>query len=233
MKFPWKMPALLFLLSCSAVMAQKFSIDPASVKIDREFVKAPIFQAQRTYKTISKPAHDVKWLQFLIAYTPKTEFKSGKDAQIVWEDDLTVELSVLIPAKKDKGYGEVVLLTGKQVLYSVPGDGRVHYVLFQIPPAVLTKYSGFAAYDRDAETGNVYAAVVFRKGGSQTVLATGYTLVKGKTSADIAKIFSTYHKSKIGVLRLEDAVLPKEKTPWQWIDTDLFDFPKSMMEGKQ
>ena len=63
-------------------------------------------------------------------------------------------------------------------------------------------------------------------------LARAYADMKGKSEADISKIFSKYYKSKIGVMRLENGLLPKDKTPWQWVDTDLFDFPKSMMEGK-
>jgi hypothetical protein len=77
----------------------------------------------------------------------------------------------------------------------------------------------------------VFAAVVFRKKTSQ-LLATGYGVVKGKSSGDIAKLFERYHKSR-GVMKLENGLLPKEKTPWQWVDVDLFDAPKSMMEGNK
>ena len=227
MRNQWKAAVVLFLFSCTALMAQKFSINPEQIRIEREFVKAPIFQAQRTYKTLSRPAHDVKWLQFLVTYIPNSGSKGNGP---VWEDNLTVEMTVLIPAKKNKGFGDVVMLTGKQVLYSVPGDMRAHYVLFQIPPAILFKYGGFSAFSRDASD-SVYAAVTFRRGSNQSVIATGYAEIKGRTPADVAKVFSNYYKSKIGVLKLEDAILPKEKTPWQWIDTDFFDFPKSMMEG--
>jgi hypothetical protein len=209
-------------------MAQRFSIESNAIRIERDFVKAPIFQAQRTYRTLSRPAHDVKWLQFLVTYIPT----SGKGKDIVWEDDLVVELNVLIPAKKGKGYGEVIMLSGEEVLSSVPGDGRAHYVLFQIPPAVLMKYSGFAAYNRDASEA-VFAAVTFRRGNSRAVIATGYAEIKGRSVQDVARVFSGYYNSKIGVLKLDDAILPKEKTPWQWIDTDFFDPPKSMMEGKR
>ena len=103
-------------------------------------------------------------------------------------------------------------------------------MLFQIPPALLIKYSGFTAFNRDASE-SVYAAVTFRRGNSQTVIATGYAEIKNRTTADIAKTFSNYYNSNIGVMKLDGGVLPKEKTPWQWIDTDFFDYPKSMMEG--
>lgn len=227
MRFPWKMTIALFMTAC-CLMAQRFTIDASSVKVDRRFVKAPIFQAQQTYKSLSRPAHDVRWLQFLVTYTPESNGKTT-----VWEDDLTVEATVLLPAKKGQGYGTTILLTGTEVFYSVPGDGKKHYVLFFVPPAILTKYCSFTKYENSDVSSNVYAAIVFRRGRSNQVIATAYASMKGKSDSEIAKIFSRYYKSKIGVMKLENGLLPKDKTPWQWIDTDLFDFPKSMMEGKQ
>lgn len=227
MRCTWKITLALFFAVCSSLMAQRFTIDASSIKVDRRFVKAPIFQAQQTYKSLSRPAHDVRWLQFLVTYTPESGSKTT-----VWEDDLTVEMTVLLPAKKGQGYGNTILLTGTQVYFSVPGDGKKHYVLFFVPPAVLTKYCSFTKYENSDISSNVYAAVVFRKGRSNQVIARAYADMKGKSEADISKIFSKYYKSKIGVMRLENGLLPKDKTPWQWIDTDLFDFPKSMMEGK-
>lgn len=229
MQIPWKSVFFLSLLCCGAsLMAQRFSIDSSSIKIEREFVKAPVFQAARTYKTLTKPAHEVRWLQFLITYTPKS---SGKD--VVWQDDLLAEITVLLPAKKGEGYGSTILLTGKQVFYSVPGDGKRHYVLFQIPPAVLTKYCDFPSYDNRELVNKVYAAVTFRRGNNNQLLATGYAEMKTKKPNEVVRIFSNFYNSKIGVVRLENNILPKEKTPWQWIDMDVFDFPKSLMEGKQ
>lgn len=219
----------LCVFGCSSLMAQGFSISKTSIKIEREFVKAPVYNlAHRTYKSLSRPAMDPKWLQFLISYTPS----SGKK-KLAWEDDLTVEIMVLLPAKKGAGYGKGILLTGKQVLYSVPGDGKVHYVLFQISPSILRKYTSFVKYDAREVESNVYVAVIFRRARNNQVLAVGYGSMKNKTSVEIAKAFEQYHNSKIGVMKLENSILPKEKTPWQWIDVDLFDTPKSMMEGNK
>ena len=231
MRFPWKTTVLLFLFGGAALMAQRFTIDPASIKIDREFVKAPVFTVQRTYKSLSRPAHEVRWLQILVSYVPKTA--NGAAGQVVWEDDLTAEIAVLLPAQEGKGYGKTIMLTGRQVLYSVPGDGKEHYVLFLVPPSILTKYTSFTSFQsRDIQT-SVFVGVFFRDGRSQAVIASGYGVMKNKTPADVAKLFTSFYNTRIGILRLDDAVLPKEKTPWQWIDTDTFDFPKSMMEGKR
>lgn len=228
-KFLIKLTMLLCVFGTSTLMAQGFSVDRSSIKIDREFVKAPVFNlAQRTYKSLSKPSADIRWLQFLITYTPSSSKKT-----VVWEDDLTVEMMVLLPAKKGEGYGRVIVLTGKQVLFSVPGDGKQHYVLFQIPPAILKKYTSITKYEnREVET-NVYAAVIFRRGRNNQVLATGYAAMKNKSRSEIARLFEQYHNSKIGVMKIENGLLPKEKTPWQWIDVDIFDAPKSMMEGNR
>lgn len=207
-------------------MAQGFSIEKRSIKIEREFVNPAINLAQRTYRPLTKPTVPTKWLQFLVTYKPV----SAKKKSPVWEDDLNVELMVLLPAKQGENYGNVIMLTGHQVLFSVQGDDKAHYVLFAIPPAILRKYTSFTKYDtKEAES--VFAAVVFRKKTSQ-LLATGYGVVKGKSSGDIAKLFERYHKSR-GVMKLENGLLPKEKTPWQWVDIDLFDAPKSMMEGNK
>lgn len=228
-KLSFNVMLLLCAFGCCSLAAQGFSINKSSIKVEREFVKAPVFNlAQRTYKSLSKPVNDVKWLQFLVTYTPVSAKKN-----VVWEDDLSVEMMVLLPAKKGEGYGKVIMLTGKQVLFSVPGDGKPHYVLFQISPAILKKYTSFVKYDNRSIDSNVYTAVIFRRGKNNQVLAVGYGAMKNKTSADIAKLFEQYHNSKIGVMKLENAILPKEKTPWQWVDVDIFDTPKSMMEGNK
>ena len=208
-------------------MAQGFTISKSSIKIDREFVKAPAFTVNRTYGKVSKQ-NDARWLQFLVTYTP-----ASMGTNVAWEDDLSVELIVLLPAKKEKGYGNVVMFTGKQVLYSVPGDKNNHYLLFFIPPVVLSKYTSFVKYDNRALDTTVYAAVIFRRGSNNQVIATGYAPMNNKSDSELAKLFDQYYSSKFRVMKVEDGILTKDKSPWQWIDTDYFDLPKSMMEGKK
>ena len=208
-------------------MAQGFTISKSSIKINREFVKAPVFTVSRTYGKVDKQ-NDSRWLQFLVSYTP-----SSTGANVAWEDDLSAELVVLLPAKKGKGYGNVVMFTGKQVLYSVPGDKNTHYLLFHIPPVVLSKYTSFVKYDNRTLDTTVFAAVIFRRGNNNQVIATGYAPMKNKTDSEVAKLFEQYYGSKFRVMKVEDGILPKDKSPWQWIDTDHFDLPKSMMEGKK
>lgn len=209
-------------------MAQGFSISKSSVKIEQEFVRAPVFTVSRTYGKLEKNNDAGRWLQFLVSYTPVS---SGK--QVVWEDDLNAELIVLLPAKKGKGYGNVIMLTGKQILYSVPGDGKIHYLLFHIPPVVLQKYTSLVKFDTKTAGNSVYVAVVFRRGRNNQVLATGYGAMKNKSVSEIARLFEQYHNSKFRVMKLENEILPKDRSPWQWIDTDYFDLPKSVMEGKK
>lgn len=227
-KLPLRLLIFLCVLGSASLMAQGFSIDKTTIKVEREFVKAPVFTVSRSYGKLTKSNETARWLQFLISYTPAS---AGK--QVVWEDDLTVELIVLLPAKKDQGYGNVIMLTGKQVLYSVPGDKKTHYILFHIPPAVLLKYTSIAKFDTKTSESSVYVAVVFRRGRNNQVLATGYGSMKNRSVADIAKLFDQYHNSRFRVMKLENEILPKDRSPWQWIDTDYFDIPKSLMEGKK
>jgi hypothetical protein len=226
-KLPLKLLILMMVLWSSSLMAQGFTISKSSIKIDREFVKAPVFAVNRTYGKVDKQ-NDSRWLQFLVSYTP-----ASTGSNVVWEDDLSAELIVLLPAKKGKGYGNVVMFTGKQVLYSVPGDKNTHYLLFLIPPVVLSKYTSFVKYDNRTLDTTVFAAVIFRRGSNNQVIATGYAPMKNRTDSEVAKLFEQYYSSKFRVMKVEDGILPKDKSPWQWIDTDHFDLPKSMMEGKK
>ena len=218
---------ILCVFGGSSLLAQGFSINKSSIKIERAFVKAPVFNvAQRTYKALTKPASEVRWLQFLVSYEPKSA-----GSKTVWEDDLVIEMVVLLPAKKNQGYGDVIVMQGKQVLYSVPGDGKQHYALFLIPPSLLKKYTSLTKFDSRTADNSVYAAVIFRRGRNNQILATGYAQMKNKSVSEISRLFEQYHKSKIGVMKVDNGILPKEKTPWQWIDMDIFDTPKSMIEG--
>ena len=227
-KLPLKILILMCVLGGPSLMAQGFTINKSTIKINREFVKAPVFSTTRSYGKLDRGNDTARWLQFLISYTP-----SSTGSNVVWEDDLSAELIVLLPAKKGRGYGNVVMFTGKQVLYSVPGDKKTHYILFHIPPVVLTKYTSFVKFDSRSLESNVFAAVVFRRGSDNRVIATGYAQTKNKSVSEIARLFEQYHNSRHRVMKVENGILPKDKSPWQWIDTDYFDLPKSMMEGKK
>lgn len=227
-RFPLKFLILMLVLGSGSLMAQSFSISKSSIKIERDFVKAPVFTVSRTYGKLEKPNDTAKWLQFLISYTP-----SSAGSNVAWADNLSVELFVILPAKKGKGYGNLIMFSGKQVLYSVPGDKKKHYVLFHIPPVVLSKYTSFVKYESKSIETDVLASVVFRRGSDNRVIATGYATVKNRREADIVKLFDQFHRSQYRVMKVENAVLSKDESPWQWIDTDYFDLPKSMMEGKK
>ena len=169
---------------------------------------------------MSVPTTSAKWLVAIITYTPAAAYESGSSRstkkRVRWLDDLTVELSLII------------LLSGKQVLWSVPCDGRRHRVLFAVPPLVFERYSSIEKFTKTAAA-EIPAYIEF-KSKNQEILAR-YVYAKGNGQR-VYQVFQRLFNAQVGVFKLPTAVLPKEKTPWNLVETAAFDLPKSIVEGK-
>ena len=229
MRFGFKLLCAVVLV-CSAVFdasAQRNAlIDPQTIDFKLDFFEAPNLPITGG---VSVPSSNAKWLVAIITYTPAAAYENssrGGKKRFRWLDDLSVELSLILPGAAN--YGNSILLSGKQVLWSVPCDGRRHRVLFAVPPLVFARYTNLEKFTKTT-AGEIPAYVEFRS-KNQEILAR-YVYAKGNGQR-VYQAFQRFFNAQVGVFKLPTAVLPKEKTPWNLVETGAFDLPKSIVEGK-
>jgi len=209
---------------CCGLFSQVMSVDPSEITVDKSFVRAPEYTTGSTgYSALPRPAEASRWLLIRVTYVPRTE-----DKKIVWEDEVSLEVTVVIPGTSE--YGKWIILTGKQVLWSVPADARKHYALFAVPPCVFTQYSVMKAFSK-TDVDMIPVAVVLYRGeaNKNNRMAVGYASCKNITS--LSSFFTDLFKKKDTFVTIQGGVLPKDKTPWQWVDADKFDLPKNLIDG--
>lgn len=230
MRFGFKFVCAAFLAFAAVfdVAAQRNAlIDGQTIDFKLDFYEAPNLPITGG---VSVPTVSAKWLVAIITYTPALVYDNssnrGGKRKVRWLDDLTVELSLILPGAAN--YGSNILLSGKQVLWSVPCDGKRHRVLFAIPPLVFERYSSLEKFTKTVAS-QIPAYVEF-KSRNQEVLAR-YVYARGNGER-IYQIFQRLFNAQVGVFKLPTAVLPKEKTPWSLVETGAFDLPKSIVEGK-
>lgn len=230
MRFGFKLICVVVLVLTAGLelSAQRNAlIDAQTIDFKLDFFEAPNLPITGG---VTVPSSSAKWLVAIITYTPVTAYEAnsgrGGKKRYRWLDDLTVELSLILPGAGD--YGRYILLSGKQVLWAVPCDGRRHRVLFAVPPLVFERYSSFEKMTKT--TAAQIPAYVEFKSKNQEILAR-YVYAKGNASR-VYQVFQQLFNAQVGVFKLPQAVLPKEKTPWNLVETGSFDLPKSLVEGK-
>ena len=223
--------AVLVIAAAFDVSAQRNAlIDAKTIDFKLDFFEAPSLPITGGVSVSSSPV--AKWLVAIITYTPALAYENNASGRsnkkrFRWLDDLTVEISLIIPGAEN--YGRYILISGKQVLWSVPCDGRRHRVLFAVPPLVFERYSSLEKFTKTT-AGQIPAYVEF-KNKNQEILAR-YVYAKGGNGERIYQTFQRLFNTQVGVFKLPTIVLPKEKTPWNLVEIDAFDLPKSIAEGK-
>ena len=173
-----------------------------------------------------------KWLTILVSYKPAVAMESrrGKNAKSKyrWLDELNIDIWVIIPGAEN--YGSRVLLGGKQVLWSVPCDGKVHYVLFVVPAMLLERYGNLPKYNKTiAEQIPIYVEF---KTKNQEMLGRFMHVSKNEKPDLMYNLLRNMIEANMGVFKLPNAVLPRDKSPWSIVDVNSFDLPKNLVEGK-
>lgn len=223
---------LILGLSFTASAQSERVIEANSITFKMDFFDAPSLPVTGGIQVPG--VSGMKWLTAMITYVPTLTYENSKRSggngkkRVRWLDDLSVTLHVIIPSTPD--YGNYALLSGKQVLWSVPEDGQTHRVFFAVPPQILKRYGVFDKVNKTIASG-IPAVVEFRN-KDQVLLARYIYIPKGQNQQNVVRMFSQIMGSNVGFLKLPDAVLPKERTPWNLVEIDSFDLSKSSVEGK-
>ena len=226
----WVLILMFAALSFDAAAQRRVSsvIDPRSIEVKLNFYEPPSLPVGGGIQITSPISR--KWLTVMISYSTglsEEEGKAGKK-KYRWLEDLNIDIWMIIPGAE--GYGRSVLLGGKQILWSVPCDGKRHRALFVVPPLVLERYGNLPKFNRGtAEQIPVYIEF---KSKNQEVLSRFLYVPKNMSLDRARRAFQSMIQANVGVFKLPTAILPKDRSPWNLVEVDSFDLPKSMVEGK-
>jgi len=225
----FSLPAFLaaaLLTVSGTVFAQSSSIEisPNDIEVKLDASESPKISADN----VSAPAGNSgigapKWIEINVVYTMPVRTDS-RTRQMEWLDDMSIEAQVLLNPAEYEGKTVTALLTGKQVFWSIPCDGKKHKASLFVPPIVVGRY-GKADIKTNKSFARDLAAMVVMKTKNQVVIGRGFQVPKTKKLADVVSAFQEVERS-LGILKLPDIILPREQTPWAHLDYDAFDMPK-------
>lgn len=165
-----------------------------------------------------------KWLVIAVDYTPRLSGIKDKNA---WIDDVVLVVRLqLVSSSRDRAVTYV--FTGETEFWTIPLDGRKHTATMMVPPHLLDRYLPPSGVGSTVSTSSLPVEAVFydRTGA---VIGRGQTGFKSDAQAE--EFFRNAESSRIPVL--EGAILPRNKTPWQWSKVDDFDLIKPEVSVKK
>ena len=219
---------VLLLLSVSmSILAQESSTPPSSAKSggNDELAVTLHFKESPNFKFSNEANVDKngipKWLVMEIDFVP-TERKVSKD-KYAWVDDLLVQFDLLMPSSYN-GKAVMALLSGNAVYWGIPLDGKKHCIDAYMPPQVLQRYLREGIKIKKNMLDDCDARIsLYTK--DKRLLARYYNVRKGEDATAIAKRFVRAEDTVAGgVVQVKDAIYPRNKSPWQYINfgtTDL------------
>ena len=93
-----------------------------------------------------------------------------------------------------------------------------------VPPQILDRYLPSTGSASVVSTSGTFVMEVLFKDRAGTVIGTGYYGQRGMSDKDYAEYFSKLNAG--AALTIPCAILPRNLTPWAYLDIDDFDFLK-------
>jgi len=164
-----------------------------------------------------------KWLVVEVEFVA-TEKKVSRD-KYSWIDNLRVQFDILIPSTYN-GKPVYALLSGETIYWGIPLDGKQHLIDGFVPPQVLHRYlrdgvklSKTVLDDFDARI-SLYTK-------DKRLLARYYNVKKANGVGEVSRRFDQAEDGVTGgVIRVKDAIYPRNKSPWQYVSFGSMDLIK-------
>jgi hypothetical protein len=213
---------LIAILLSSTSNAKETRVEKTStgftiIKVRSKLRNTPQYQISN-YSTFNGSQ---RWLEVSIDYLTPAIKASSKGKKFRWLDDVTMEIEVLFPAVIDNRR-VMALATGSVEFWSIQMDGKKHYAAMLLQPQILARYG----LDRVYKESDFVAKISLYRG--RKLMFKTYSSVRGKSRKDIIRAFSKYSgKLKSAqYLELGKVFLPRNKTPWAFVQYDKYDMIK-------
>ena len=217
MKIRFYLFLLLFIFSITSVWAQKLQPNQISnVKIRVKVAQSPIFQVQNVqYYTNAK----ARWLNIELEYIPHINRQTAPTSSIFnFNDRFEIKFETIISEPNSK---KTFILSTLIPYWPVKFDGKRHYALALIPPKILGKIIS-SRMNRTFLKEMIKIKVSFYF--NNTIIKEAY-YPPSNNNKTIARSFTTINNSS-NVIKLQNAIFSRNKTPWISINFDRYELIK-------
>lgn len=218
---------------CAALLwgAAAYCNEPAAeglftkVKITLSSSNAPkVSGGSNTGPSLSTVSLRNKWLIISVDYTPAMPGK----LRHYWIDDVSMAVTAAFIGQSDSDAIPILFL-GRTDFQTIAMDARKHTATMMIPPQLLDRYLPSSGSASTVSTTSTFAIQVEFLDRAGTVIGVGYYGSKSLNDKENKEQFDKLIRSK--PLMIQNAVLPRSQTPWQWIDADNHDLIKPQAGG--
>lgn len=230
--------ALMSLLLCVCVLqaAEARVMQFGSIRVSTSFVSDPQTvrgSGGKAYAAGGATVFNSRWLVIQVSFVPGVggmkditdTFGNARNVKGLhgrWIDNPVMRVYVVPDNKSGNG----VMFEGKTEFWTVRLDGRRHNAAMFIPPQLLDRYGDTISNQRREKqlTASQYKVLVEFTDSSGRSLGRALGNVAGKVPAGLA-MFEELKKSP-GVVRVENGILPRNKSPWEWHEFSTYDYVK-------
>ncbi len=186
----------------------------------------PRYRVDNYKSSASNYSTNARWLEISLNYMPPRLTSSKKATKgrgsngYRWLDDVTMEVRVLFQAYV--GTRKVMAEASGTVNYwSIKMDGAQHYAIMLLHPQILERYGLKRAYKKD----DFLAMISFYSDHKSKLLFRTYATHRKYSQKQIQEIFKRYsgRLKPAGYIDLGDVILPRNKTPWAFVQYDKYD----------
>jgi hypothetical protein len=216
-----KMKKYLFFFCCLLTIAASETFAQSdtfkNVQVKAKFQQTPTYQVTN-YS--SSNLGNCEWLVLNITYNTPA---GGRPNEYVWLDEVSIEAEILFMADY-QGKKVMAMVSGSTTYWSLEMDGKKHQEIMAVPPEIFRRYSLTPTF----KTIPVFGRIIFYS-KSRTILGGGYFYVNQAgtvTDKDIAGMFDKYKGPVSNSLKIENMILPRDKSPWAAIQYDFYDLIK-------
>jgi hypothetical protein len=190
------------------------------IDIKMKFVDSPQMSAGNV-----SPYSDnkTKWLNIEVTYTTEA-VKNKESGNNEWLDDISIQYEILVPESSYRGKKVPALLSGTVKYWTVEMNGDKHYAEAFVHPSFLKRYFDPNMKLRGNTADKIFARVTFYN-KERLPIAREFNVPKGMTKERIQSLFKASEES-LGVLRVENVVFSRNKTPWGVLNTDRYEVIK-------
>jgi hypothetical protein len=189
------------------------------IEIKLKFVDSPQISAGNV-----SPYNDskTKWLNIELIYTTEA-IKNKESGNSEWLDDFSIQYEILVDSFF-KGKKVPALLSGTVKYWTVEMNGEKHYAEAFVHPSFIKRYFDPSMKIKGNTAEKIFARITFYD-KERRPIARSFNVPKGLSEDKVQGFFKVAEDS-LGVLRVENVVFPRTKTPWGNLNTDRFEVIK-------
>ena len=204
-------------LSEAAMAADDFF---TKIKINLSSSHAPNIRNSSNATVSASASWRNKWLIIAVDDTPVAPEKGMRNA---WINDVEMRVRAVFNGQSD-GKTQAFYFSGSSLFWTIPLDNRKHIATMMIPPQLLDRYLPSGGSASTVNLGNTFTIEVLFLNRAGVVIGRGYYGRRGLSDEEYANYFS-----KLGgaATEISGAILPRNETPWAFMDIDDYDLLKS------